>query len=94
MFLSANAQNGVIRVFGLEHSLSPPRVIQKSNSVRSLMAECETGQEGNDRLLVPDPTPETIVDFVDRAVDADEEEYGEVIDRPEGASMSPDGAED
>jgi hypothetical protein len=29
-----------------------------------------------------------IVDFKDPAVDADDEEYGEVIDRPEGASKS------
>jgi hypothetical protein len=32
---------------GLERSLSLPRVIQKSSSVNLLIAECETGQEGN-----------------------------------------------
>jgi hypothetical protein len=86
--LSAKARNGVIRVLGLERSLSPPRVMQKSSSASSLIAECKAGQEGNDRPLDPDPTPEMIVDFEDPGVDADEEEYGEVIDRPEGASKS------
>ena len=62
--------------------------MQKSSSGSSLIAECEAGQKGNDRLLVPDPTPETIVDFEGPVVDADEEEYGEVIDHPQGASVS------
>jgi hypothetical protein len=50
--------------------------------------ECEAGQEGNNRPLHPDPILEMIVDFKDPAVDADEEEYGEVIDRSEGVSKS------
>jgi hypothetical protein len=62
--------------------------MQKSSSASSLMAECEAGQEENERLLVPDSTSETIVDFEDAAVDADEEKYEEVIDCLEGASES------
>jgi hypothetical protein len=72
--LSAKARNGVIRVFGLERSLSPPRVMQKSSSASSLIAECEAGKERDERLLASEPTPETIEDFEDAAVDADEEE--------------------
>ncbi|KIM73135.1 hypothetical protein PILCRDRAFT_93207 [Piloderma croceum F 1598] len=68
--LSAKARNGVIHVLGLERSLSPPRVMQKSSSASSLIAECKAGQEANDRLPVPDPTSKTIVDFEDPAVDA------------------------
>jgi hypothetical protein len=48
----------------------------KSSGTSSLIAECEAGQEGNERLLVPNPTPETVVDFEDAAADADEEESG------------------
>jgi hypothetical protein len=77
--LSAKARNGVIRVLGLERSLSPPRVIQKNSSASSLIAECEAGPEGNDRLLVSDPTPEMIVDFEDPAVDADAGNTGRLL---------------
>jgi hypothetical protein len=86
--LSAKPRNGVIHISGLERSLNPPHVMQKSSSASSLMAECEAGQEENERLLVPDSTSETIVDFEDAAVDADEEKYEEVIDCLEGASES------
>jgi hypothetical protein len=34
LFISKLQRNRVIRVLGLEHSLSPPRVIQKSSSAR------------------------------------------------------------
>ncbi|KIM76532.1 hypothetical protein PILCRDRAFT_91595 [Piloderma croceum F 1598] len=84
------ARNGVIRMLGLERSLNPLRVMQNSSSASSLIVKCEVGQEGNERLLVPDRTPETIVDFEDIAVDTDEEEkeYGEVSDRPEGVNSA------
>ncbi|KIM73440.1 hypothetical protein PILCRDRAFT_15236 [Piloderma croceum F 1598] len=63
--LSAKARYGVIRAFGVEGSLSPPRVMQKSNSASSLIVEGESGQEANESLLVPDFPPATIVDFED-----------------------------
>jgi len=59
--------------------------MQKNNSASSLIVECESGRERNERLLVPDPPSATIVDFEDTAADADEEEYREVICRPKGA---------
>jgi hypothetical protein len=65
--LSAKAMNGVIHVSGLERSLSPPQIVQKSTSATSLGARDDEAEVGIGRLLVPEfaSTPPAIVDFVD-----------------------------
>ena len=88
MSLSVKTINGVIHVSGLERSLSPVQIVQKSTSATSLGARDDEAEVGLGRLLVPEfaSAPPAIVDFVDTAVDADEEEYGEAIDRSEVAN--------
>jgi hypothetical protein len=80
--------NGVIHVSGLERSLSPLQIVQKSTSATSLGARDDEADVGIGRLLVPEfaSAPPAIVDFMDTAVDADEEEYGDVLDRLEVAN--------
>jgi hypothetical protein len=63
--LSDKARNGVIRVFDLERSLSPPRLMQKTSSASLLVAEYEAGKKGNERLLLPHSALAIIVDFED-----------------------------
>lgn len=54
----------------------------------SLGARDNEAEVGIGRLLVPEfaSAPPAIVDLVDTAMDADEEEYGEVINRSEVAN--------
>ena len=82
--LGAKARNGVIRVLGLERSLSPSaRVsVRRSNSASSLRGrerrvvvaeeEEERGEGGEREVVSPTSAPAGVVDF-------EEEEYGEVI---------------
>jgi hypothetical protein len=65
---SAKARNGVIRVFDLDRSLSPLRLMQKTSSASLLIAECEAGQEGNERPLLQDSALAIVVDFEHRRI--------------------------
>jgi hypothetical protein len=92
--LSAESRNGVIRVLGLEMSLSlPRRVIHKANSTSIFIGMDERGEveEAGEIFLVPESAsaPPAVGDFEHTSGEVDEEEYGEIIGRPDGASKSP-----
>jgi hypothetical protein len=88
--LSSEARSGIIRVLGgLERSLSPPGTVQKSGSPNSLnsMEDCgEDDEAGGILLAEPVSAASPLVDFKGAEVDPDEDEYGEIIERSDGAS--------
>jgi hypothetical protein len=89
--LSAKAWNGVIRVLCLERSSSPPRrVIHEASNSSILIRLDESGEaEGaGESLLLPERAlaPPAVRDLEDTSVEVNEDEYGDVIERPEGAS--------
>ena len=71
----------------------PCRVIHKANSTSIFIGMDERGEvEGaGEILLVPESAsaPPAVRDFEDTSGEVDEEEYGEIIGRPNGASKSP-----
>jgi hypothetical protein len=82
--LSAKARNGVIRVLGLERSLSlPRRVVRKASSAGILVGMDESGEAegGGESLLVPEPAsaPPAVGDFEDTSGEVDEDEYGRLL---------------
>jgi len=88
--LSAKARNGVTHILGLERSLSlPHHVIHKASSAGILIGMGESREaELGESALVPEPAsaPPAVRDFKDTSCEVDEDEYGEVIERPEGTS--------
>ena len=75
---TVQSRNGVVCAFGLEHSLSSPRIMQKSSSTSSLIVEDgESGQEGNEMLLLPESAPPAHMDSNKAAVDADPNRHRE-----------------
>ena len=75
----------------VERSLSPPRrVVRKASSASILVGMDESGEAegGGESLLMPEPAsaPPAMGDFEDTSGEVDEDEYGEVIERPEGPS--------
>jgi hypothetical protein len=78
-------------VLGPERSFSPPRrVVHKVSSTSILIGVDESGEaEGaGESLLVPEPAsaPPAVGDFEDTSGEADEDEYREIIELPDGAS--------
>lgn len=84
--LSAKARSGAARALGIKRSFSPSRVIQSSNSKNSLRSKEADAHDGRATLEF---VSSMIADFEDPTVDADDEEYGEVIERSDGPSGSP-----
>ena len=64
--------------------------MRKASSASILVGMDESGEAegGGESLLVPEPAsaPSAVGDFEDTSGEVDEDEYGEVIERPEGAS--------
>ena len=72
--------------------LSPPR---STGSMGTFVGidECRKHEGGEESSLMPEPAsgprPPAVVDFEDASRDVKEDEYREVIERADGASMSP-----
>ena len=72
--------------------LSPPR---STGSMGTFVGidECRKPEGGEESSLMPEPAsgprPPAVVDFEDASRDVKEDEYREVIERADGANMSP-----
>ena len=78
--LSTRARGGAAKVLS---GFSPSREMQKSSSAASL----NNAKFIAEVIPVPDSAPAAVGDFHDSAIDGDDEEYGEVIQRPSIAHL-------